>query len=226
MLRPIVQTRASKIKSKLRQSHFNSRLFVKRIHGLDAIISRVELRDTYLVMQERMDLKTRTCYASVRWIAERRRLDMRTIRRHIRALRLLGVVLVEHRKYACRSNYTNRYTFPVLDESFVTGGGDTRVRVKQILEIEKQTTTARDAEASAPRVRFRPRPENHGARMSFREAWSLKCGIKPAPKLTTTADFGTQSAWDRANGGLSWEERNPEEAEWFARETAKLEGIV
>ena len=211
---------------KYRQNRVNavssSRRFVKRINGLDAFIPKVELRDTYLVMQERMDFQTRTSYASVRWIAERRRLDMRTIRRHLRALRMLGVIQVEHRKYACRSNYTNRYTFPVLDERFVSGGGDTRVRVKQLPEIKEQTTTARVAEASAPRVKFRSRPENHGARMTHREAWALSSRHHRASGPTTTADFGTQDAWNRAHGDVPWEERFPEDAALVDREKARL----
>jgi len=212
---------------KRHQSRVNSTFsqrFVKRINGLDAFIPKAELQRTYLVMQERMDFTTRTCYVPVRWIAERLGKHIRTIRRHLRELSALGVVLITRRKYACRSNYENRYTFPLLDESFVSVGGDTRVTVIQKPEIERQTTPAPTAVAVAPRVQFRPRPENHGARMTHREAWALSSRHHRASGPTSTADFGTQEAWNRAHGGLSWEERNPEEAAWFEREKAKVSG--
>lgn len=124
------------------------RRFTKRIHGLDRFIPKAHLRDTYLVMQETMSLESRVSFTAVQELAERRGVDARTLRRHLAELVKLCVVQVTRRKYARRSNHTNRYTFPLLNEDFlrtnlVSRGGGARVRVKPLPEIEKQTTTPR-----------------------------------------------------------------------------------
>jgi hypothetical protein len=134
-------------KSSLFSRRSNGR-FTKRIHGLQGFIPKAHLRDTYLAMQESMNLETRVSFTGNRELAERRGVDVRTLQRHLAALERLGVIVRTLRKYAQHSNHTNRYTFPLLNEDFlmgrlVSGGGDIRVTVKPLPEIEKQATTPR-----------------------------------------------------------------------------------
>ena len=126
--------------------------FTKRIVGLARFIPKDYLRDTYLTMLETMSLETRTSFAYVVALAERRGVSVRTLQRHCAELVALSVVVVTERRYGMRSNHSNRYTFPLLNEEFlrcrgVSPRGVKRVTVKPLPEIKKHTTTPRAPEA-------------------------------------------------------------------------------
>lgn len=160
-------------------SNLSETRFHKRPQGLEQFIPSAALRETYMVIRTWMNLKTRTCFPGLHDIAEKAGVSVRTIQRHIKALHMSGVLIVRERRIGHRSNLTHFYTFPLLNEDFlrsrVSGGGCQNVTVIQVLKIKEQTTTARVREKWKPdRETYRPRTKQPGARMSFREAWSLK----------------------------------------------------
>lgn len=173
-------------KSSPRQHRSEGR-FIKRIHGLQRFIPKAHLRDTYLAMQESMNLETRVSFTGNRELAERRGVDVRTLQRHLAALELLGVIVRTLRKYALHSNHSNRYTFPLLNDDFlmarfVPGGGDTNVTVKPVPKIEIQTTTARAPEARRSCHEWKPDreakpapPKRPGSSQRFWERWREHC---------------------------------------------------
>ena len=202
--------------------------FTQRIVGLGRYIPNAHLRDTYLVMKERMSLEARTSFSSVRELAALRGVDMRTIRRHLSALAKLGVILVTRRKYACHSNYTNRYTFPLLNEDFlrtrlVSGGGDTNVRVKPLLEIKEQATTAAAGAAAKihiPRT-WKPDPERPKpsleAELSRRRGREMRMQSRQERKLQQEIDasIGTRRYYEAQ--GYDYETQTPETMAWLER---------
>jgi hypothetical protein len=120
---------------KTRRSQNLEGRFTKRILGLGRFISKAHLRDTYLVMQETMCFKTRTCFPSIPDLAERRGVDVRTLQKHINALELLGVTVRTLRKSSRSSNYTSMFTFPLLNEEFLMNRiGMRRMPAKRLVE--------------------------------------------------------------------------------------------
>ena len=120
---------------KTRRSQNLEGRFTKRILGLSRFIPKAHLRDTYLVMQETMCFKTRTCFPSIPDLAERRGVDVRTLQKHINALELLGVTVRTLRKSSRSSNYTSMFTFPLLNEEFLMNRiGMRRMPAKRLVE--------------------------------------------------------------------------------------------
>lgn len=122
-------------------------------------IRKPGLLATYLDLLEMMNHQTRTCFPSVPDLAERAGVDVTTIRRRLRMLEGLSVVVTTFRKYARLSNHTSVYFLPHLDDDFFLSrplpvGGRKNAPVKQLPEIEKQTTTSR---AVARREKFSER---------------------------------------------------------------------
>lgn len=171
--------------------------FTKRIHGLQRFIPKAHLRDTYLAMQETMSLQTRVSFTAIRVLADRRGVEMRTLRRHLAELARLGVVQVTRRKYACRSNHTNRYTFPLLNEDFLrvnllSRGGGVRVRVKPLPEMEKQTTTPPTPSARRTERTWQPDPKQKppagdGLRFTHWTRWREHCKARHEEQRTHMA---------------------------------------
>lgn len=180
------------------QIRVNSRRFSKWFHDLERFIPDGSLRDTYMALTFWMNPETRCCWPGVVDLAARTGKGVATVRRHLRRLEALQVIDTKHRRKGCRSNLTNLYYLPVLDDVFlrsrVIGPSAQNDRVILVQESKQQTTTAPTAVAVAPRVRFRPRPENHGARMTFREAWRLRTvgpvqpGIYKGPETPDWSD--------------------------------------
>lgn len=125
--------------------------FHKRPCGLERFIPLAGPRETYMVIRTWMHPQSRTCVPGIEDIAERAGVSPRTIQRHARYLKRIGVLIVRERRIGHRSHATHVYTFPLLNEDFlrsrVSPVGCQIVTVKQVPEIKQHTTTPRAPEA-------------------------------------------------------------------------------
>lgn len=156
----ILSSRTSNRNPKTSEFSVNNPFFVKRQSDLEMFIASPVLRDAYLTLMRWMNRETRTCFPEHRRVAEAMKCSIRTLQRRLRALEALGVIITKHRKKSCRSNLSNFYTFPLLNDDFLRDRcqevGVKSVMVKRDIEIKEQTTTG--AVAPKPIHNWKPDP--------------------------------------------------------------------
>lgn len=182
---------------------------------------------TYLVLQQLTQGKPTRL--PKRLLASRRGVSSKTIYNHLCELIAAKVVRAAYAKVSACRNAPNLYVLLDIDGGDLRWGMERNCTEKP-LQTLKPKATAREAlrvENHPPMVRrlfkivgrlyrqrHKPRVESKGHEHRLRAA-------RERTRTASQASLGTLDAWNRANGGLSWEERNPEEAAWLERELAK-----
>lgn len=141
-------TTSTSSRKSLNQKSFGSakrsRRYAIRYEDLGEYIPQSYLCDAYLIFLAMANPYTRTSVASMEMIAAKWGVKVRAAQDRMNRFEALGVIKRDNRKNGCRSNLTNLYTFPVLDEKFLRPGlrGDGAVdcTVKQSINL-KQTKT-------------------------------------------------------------------------------------
>ena len=203
----------------------NSRRWDKAPRWVQERVSSQALK-TYLVLQRLTSGHPRRL--SKRLLASRRGVSTKTIYNHICELIAAKVMRAVYAKIGPCRNAPNLYVLLDID------GGDLHLAVERnctekLLQPLKPKAPPRAAGvegmSSAERKLYEQNARLyellHKARDGRRDQRQLHAA-RERTRRAVAANVGTQAAWDRAHGGLSWEERNAEEIAWCEREEARL----
>jgi len=215
MLRPIVQTRASKIKSKSHQSRVNSRRWDKAPRWVQGRLSPQAL-STYLVFLHLIQGNSKRI--PIRLLASRRRVSQKTIYNHVIEMIDAKVMRVMRFKIERCRNTPNLYILLDMDGGDLNLASEKNCREKRVQNLKPSTSHAASARESnnSPAVRKlfeqngrlwkllrkvrdakRGKHQLHAAEDRCRRAMMANVGVYTGPKTPDPTPEEIRAFWER-----------------------------